>query len=150
MIEIRRATDADRVAIARLHEASIRALGPAGYTAEEVDSWAAGVHPQNYPLEQEVYVAVDDGEVVAFGHYEHGEIMAVYVDPNHLRRGVGRLMMAKLEEVARAAGAKHLHLNAALNSVDFYAACGYAQTKETVYRTRGGIMIKCALMEKDL
>ena len=67
MIGIRRARDADRVAIARLHEASIRALGPGAYTAEEVDSWAAGVHPQNYPLEQEVYVAVDDGEVVAFG-----------------------------------------------------------------------------------
>ncbi len=150
MIGIRRATDDDRVAIARLHEASIRALGPAGYTAEEVDSWAAGVYPQNYPLEQEVYVAVDDGEVVAFGHYDHGEIMAVYVDPSHVHRGVGRLMMAKLEEVARAAGATHLHLNAALNSVGFYAACGYARTMETVYRTRGGIMIKCALMEKDL
>ena len=150
MIGIRRATDDDRVAIARLHEASIRALGPAGYTAEEVDSWAAGVYPQNYPLEQEVYVAVDDGEVVAFGHYDHGEIMAVYVDPSHVRRGVGRLMMAKLEEVALAAGATHLHLNAALNSVDFYAACGYARTMETVYRTRGGIAITCALMEKDL
>ena len=150
MIGIRRATDADRAAIARLHEASIRALGPGAYTAEEVDSWAAGVHPSNYLLEHQVYVAVDDDQVVAFGHYDHGEIMAVYVDPSHVRRGVGRLMMAKLEEVARADGATHLHLNAALNSVDFYAACGYARTMETVYRTRGGIAIKCALMEKDL
>jgi GNAT superfamily N-acetyltransferase len=150
VIGIRRATDDDRVAIARLHEASIRALGPAGYTAEEVASWAAGVSPSNYPLEQQLYVAVDDDEVVAFGHYDHGEIMAVYVDPAHVRRGVGRLMMAKLEEVARADGATHLHLNAALNSVGFYAACGYARTMETTYRTRGGIAIKCALMEKDL
>jgi GNAT superfamily N-acetyltransferase len=150
VIGIRRATDADRVAIARLHEASIRTLGPGAYTAEEVDSWAAGLHPSNYRLEHQVYVAVDDDQVVAFGHYDHGEIIAVYVDPAHIRRGVGRLMMAKLEEVARAAGATHLHLNAALNSVDFYAACGYERTMETVYRTRGGIMIKCALMEKDL
>ena len=150
MIGIRRATDDDRVAIARLHEASIRALGPAGYTAEEVDSWAAGVHPSNYRLEHQVYVVVDDDQVVAFGHYEHGEIMAVYVDPSHVRRGVGRLMMAKLEEVARADGATHLYLNAALNSVGFYAACGYQRMKETVYMTRGGLVIKCALMEKDL
>jgi len=150
VIGIRRATDDDRVAIARLHEASIRALGPACYTAEEVDSWAAGVAPERYFIEQAMYVATIDDEVVAFGHYDHGEIMAVYVDPSHVRRGVGRLMMAKLEEVARAAGATHLHLNAALNSVSFYAACGYERTMETVYRTRGGIMIKCALMEKDL
>jgi hypothetical protein len=71
-------------------------------------------------LDQQVYVAVDDGEVIAFGHYDHGEILAVYVDPRHVRRGVGRLMMAKLEEVARAEGATHLHLNAALNSAAFY------------------------------
>ncbi|HEV2718948.1 MAG TPA: hypothetical protein VG323_02930 [Thermoanaerobaculia bacterium] len=51
MIAIRRATDADREAIARLHEASIRALGPRAYTAEEVDSWAANIHPQQYPIE---------------------------------------------------------------------------------------------------
>jgi GNAT superfamily N-acetyltransferase len=97
-----------------------------------------------------MYVATIDGEVIAFGHYHHGEIMAVYVDPAHARRGVGRLLMAKLEEVARADGATHLHLNAALNSEGFYAACGYARTRETTYRTRGGIAIKCALMEKDL
>ena len=51
MIGIRRATDDDRVAIARLHEAAIRALGPACYTAEEVDSWAAGVAPHRSPDE---------------------------------------------------------------------------------------------------
>ncbi|HYU26676.1 MAG TPA: GNAT family N-acetyltransferase [Thermoanaerobaculia bacterium] len=150
MIGIRRATDDDRVAIARLHEASIRALGPARYTAEEVDSWAAGVAPDRYFIEQAMYVATSDGEVIAFGHYVNGEIMAVYVDPAHVHRGVGRLMMAKLEEVARADGATHLYLNAALNSVGFYAACGYARTMETTYRTRGGIVIKCAMMEKDL
>lgn len=150
MIALRRATDADRVAIARLHEASIRALGPGAYTPEEVDSWAAGVAPSNYDLSQQVYVAVDDGEVIAFGQYDHGEILAVYVGPRHVRRGVGRLMMAKLEEVAHAEGATRLHLNAALNSVGFYAACGYATTIETTYRTRGGLAIKCARMERDL
>ena len=149
MIALRRATDADRVAIARLHEASIRAFGPRTYTADEVDSWAAGVSPSNYMLDQQVYVAVDGEDVIAFGHYARGEIMAVYVEPSRVRGGVGRMMMAKLEEVARAEGATHLHLNAALNSVGFYAACGYAQTAETTYVTRGGLAIKCALMEKD-
>ncbi|HEY6139737.1 MAG TPA: GNAT family N-acetyltransferase [Thermoanaerobaculia bacterium] len=150
MIGIRRATDADRVAIARLHEASIRALGAHAYTAEEVDSWAAGITPEQYFIEQEIYVATRGEEVVGFGHYHRGEIMAVYVDPSYVGQGVGRALMAKLEEVARADNATHLHLNAALNSVGFYAACGYTETKETVYMTRGGVVIKCALMEKDL
>ena len=150
MIVIRRATDADRVAIARLHEASIRALGPSHYTPEEVDSWAAGVRPERYFIEQEMYVAAIGEEVIGFGHYHRGEIAAVYVAPDHVGQGVGRALLAKLEEIAHADGATHLHLNAALNSVGFYAACGYAQTRETVYMTRGGLVIKCALMEKDL
>src|SRR5207237_3663220 len=69
VIGIRRATDDDRVAIARLHEAAIRALGSACYTAEEVDSWDAGVAPERYFIEQAMYVATIDDEVVAFGHY---------------------------------------------------------------------------------
>jgi GNAT superfamily N-acetyltransferase len=150
VIGIRRATDADRVAIARLHEASIRALGPSHYTAEEVDSWVTGIAPERYFIEQEMYVATLDEKVIGFGHYHRGEIMAVYVEPSHIGRGVGRALMTKLEEIARADGATHLHLNAALNSVGFYAACGYVQTTETVYMTRGGLTIKCALMEKDL
>jgi GNAT superfamily N-acetyltransferase len=150
VIGIRRATDADRAAIARLHEASIRALGPRAYTEEEVDSWAAGITPTQYVIEQEMYVATRGEEVAGFGHYHRGEIVAVYVEPSHIGHGAGRTLMAKLEEVARADGATHLHLNAALNSVGFYAACGYAQTKETVYMTRGGVVMKVALMEKDL
>jgi GNAT superfamily N-acetyltransferase len=147
---IRRATDADRVAIARLHEASFRALGPSHYTREEVDSWAAGVAPERYFIEQEMYVATLGEDVIAFGHYHRGEIMAVYVHPDHVGRGAGRTLLAKLEEVARADGASHLHLNAALNSVGFYSACGYERKMETMYMTRGGIVIKCARMEKDL
>ncbi len=150
MITIRRATDADRAAIARLHEASIRTLGPRAYTAAEVESWAAHIHPQQYLLDQQMYVAEDGGEVVAFGHYNDGEIAAVYVHPDHAGRGVGRAMLAKLEEVARADGAAHLFLNSSLNAEGFYASCGYRRTRESTYRTRGGVAIKCAVMEKDL
>ena len=150
MISIRRATDADRVAIARLHEAAIRTFGPRAYTAEEVDSWALGIRPEQYLIEQQMYVAVDDDAVVAFGHYHDGEIGAVYVDPPHVRRGTGRAMLAKLEDVARADGATRVHLNAALNSTGFYAACGYTPTTETMYRTRGGVAIRVVVMEKPL
>jgi len=34
--------------------------------------------------------------------------------------------------------------------VGFYAACGYGRTMEAIFGARGGIVIKCALMEKDL
>ncbi len=148
MIAIRRATDADRVAIARVHEASIRGLGRTHYSPEQVESWAAHIHPENYPIEHDIFVAVDGDEVLGFGHYHNGEIAAVYVDPSHTGRGIGRLLMAKLEECGRNEGAERLFLNASLNAERFYAACGYERTREALYRTRGGVVIRCALMEK--
>lgn len=150
MIELRRATDADRVAIARLHEASIRALGPRAYTAEEVASWAAHIVPERYLIDQLMFVAVADGQVIGFGQYHEGEVAAVYVDPEHIGRGAGRALLAKLEEIARADGKTHVFLNAALNSVGFYERCGYRRTREIQYRTRGGALMDVAFMEKDL
>lgn len=37
-----------------------------------------------------------------------------------------------------------------LNSVSFYETCGFRVTGETQYRTRGGLVMTCALMEKSL
>ena len=150
MIALRNATDADRVAIARLHEASIRALGPSHYSAEEVAGWAAHVRPENYPLDQNFFVATVDGEVAGFGQYHHEEIEAVYVHPDYVGRGIGRMLLEKLEELARAEGAKRLFLHGSFNAEAFYERCGYRRTMETMYRTRGGVVMRCALLEKEL
>jgi GNAT superfamily N-acetyltransferase len=150
VIGIRRATDADRVAIARLHEASIRALGPSHYSPEEVSGWAAHIRPENYPLDQNFFVATVDGEVVGFGQYHGEEIEAVYVHPDYVGRGIGRMLLEKLESLARVAGAPHLFLHASFNAEAFYERCGFRRTMETTYRTRGGVVMRCALMEKEL
>ena len=150
MIALRNATDADRVAIARLHEASIRTLGPSHYSSEEVAGWAAHIRPENYPLDDHFFVATVDDEVVGFGQYHNGEIEAVYVHPDFVGRGIGRLLMTRLESLARAEGATRLFLHGSFNAEAYYERCGFTRTKETTYTTRGGVVMRCALMEKGL
>jgi putative acetyltransferase len=153
MIAIRRATDADRVAIARVHEASIRGLGRTHYSPEQVESWAAHIVPENYAFgiaEHQMFVAVDDDEVIGFGHYHDQEIHAVYVHPEYSWRGIGRMLMNEMERIARAAAVPRLHLNASLNAVPFYLSCGFVKVGEGSYRSRGGVEMTCAYMEKVL
>jgi len=56
MITIRRAADADRLAIATLHEASIRRLTTAHYTPEQIESWVGVLRPERYPLDTSFFV----------------------------------------------------------------------------------------------
>lgn len=149
MIAIRAAVDADRDAIAHLHEASIRQVAKSHYTAEEIDSWAAGVRPENYSLEL-MWVAVHDEHVVAFGERNRDEVAAVYVHPDHVGRGIGRMLLDEVEANARAAGVTRLFLNSSLNGQPFYARCGFRPVREATHRTRGGVDIRCVVMEKFL
>src|SRR5205085_9022459 len=151
MIAIRRAADADRLAIATLHEASIRRLTTAHYTPEQIESWVGVLRPERYPLDTSFFVvAVDDERVVGFGEYHDAEIAAVYIHPPHVGRGIGRMIFDALENEARGSGATSLHVTSSLNAVAFYEACGFQREGEATYTSRGGREIPCRRLTKQL
>ena len=49
-----------------------------------------------------------------------------YVDPAFQARGVGRLLLAQLTQVARDAGADTLHVPSSRNAIGFYEHLGFA------------------------
>ena len=149
MIAIRRAADADRLAIATLHEASIRQLTTAHYTPEQIESWVGVLRPERYPLDTSFFVvAVDDESVVGFGEYHDAEIAAVYIHPSHVGRGIGRMIFDALENEARGSGATSLHVTSSLNAVAFYE--GFQREGEATYTSRGGREIPCRRLTKQL
>ncbi|UIP00864.1 GNAT family N-acetyltransferase [Halobaculum sp. CBA1158] len=48
MVTVREATAADAAAVCRVHEASIRGLGPEGYDERQVEAWAGDRSPADY------------------------------------------------------------------------------------------------------
>ena len=56
---------------------------------------------------------------------ENGEVHAFFVDPDHQRQGVGRLLWSKVVERAKTLGMKRLCLDSDPAAVPFYQALGF-------------------------
>jgi putative acetyltransferase len=143
----------DRAALPALHTAAVEAFGPDSYDAEQVREWAGADErsPTDYTVDaagEHFTVAVRDGEVAGFAHLvtDAGEVHAVYVHPDHARRGVGSALLAELEGYARGRELSALTLHSSLNAVEFYEQAGYERVGED--ETASGLAV--IEMEKQL
>jgi GNAT superfamily N-acetyltransferase len=76
-------------------------------------------------------------------------VRAMYTDPAHVRRGVGRRILTLCEDAARAEGFRSVALAATMPGVPLYTACGYAVT-ERFEDASGGVPVPLAHMNKAL
>jgi GNAT superfamily N-acetyltransferase len=76
-------------------------------------------------------------------------IRAMYTHPDHVRKGVGRLIMQLCEDAARAEGYRVAELMATMSGKPLYEACGY-QPVEAVNDDRGGAPVPLLRMRKVL
>lgn len=75
------------------------------------------------------FVAVEDGRVVGTVALEGHRLKAMAVEAQ--ARGVGRRLVERLEEEARARGHLRIELHARVTARGFYAKLGYVEEGET-------------------
>jgi len=155
MTAVRTACERDLPAVADLHVAAIEAFGPEAYDDEAVEAWAAtdDQPAERYDLSAGHWVVAErGGDVAAFGHLDPdgGEVVAVYVHPDHARAGIGTAVLAALEGYARGVGVDELTLTASRNAVGFYERAGYERRGSVVLETSTGVELDCEEMGKDL
>ena len=174
MIEVRAATRDDAAAIARVMLDSLREIGRTAYDAQQVaSSFVYLAVPDEQLIDDGTYfVAVEDGAIVGCGGWSQrrkthagsghsGEddalldperdparIRAMFVDPRHARRGIGRQILDLCERRAAAAGFRRLQLVAMRSGEAMYRACGYAPLGDAPVRLEDGVVLECTLMEK--
>jgi GNAT superfamily N-acetyltransferase len=76
-------------------------------------------------------------------------VRAMYTHPDHVRKGVGRLILALCEEAARVEGFGKTELMATMAGEPLYRACGYVPV-EKVMDDRGGVAVPLLRMRKEL
>ena len=77
-------------------------------------------------------------------------VRAMYTDPDHARRGVGRAILDACETAARAEGFRRLELAATLAGEPLYRACGFAPIEAFEQMTPSGVAIPLIRMGKAI
>jgi putative acetyltransferase len=155
MAVIRRATPKDAESIADIHMRAIREISASHYPPEDIEAWAAPRKPEFYLdsiSNKEFYVATEDDAVIGFGTFNQksGEMEAVYVSPDMVRRGIGLEIVRVLEERACSLQVKCVYLKASLNAIPFYERAGFTQREAAKHRLQSGVEIQCVIMDKEL
>jgi putative acetyltransferase len=154
-MSIRAAIPSDVEEIAAVHARAIREICGPVYEVTQIDAWISGKTAEGYLraiARQLFFVALIQNEVVGFSELnpENGEVYAVYVRPDCIRRGIGRRLLQTLEARALERSLKCLRLHATLNAVPFYQAHGFVLDAMTSFPLRPGLTLPCAAMHKDL
>ena len=77
-------------------------------------------------------------------------IRAMYTHPGHVRKGVGRMIMALCEAAARDAGFARAEMMATLSGEPLYRACGYTPIEHVDTPGANGVAVPMIRMGKDL
>ncbi len=77
-------------------------------------------------------------------------IRAMYTDPDHARRGIGRRVLGLCEAAARAHGFAHAEMMATLAGEPLYRACGYRPIEPVLSDPTDGVRIPLIRMTKAL
>jgi GNAT superfamily N-acetyltransferase len=154
---IRQAGESDLSQIHSLQEASILALVEPAYNSTIAAVWTRWqVCNAARLLSEGKFFLADDGQCsVAVGGWtphaterDSAWVRSVFVAPNRVRLGLGRLILSAIERSAADAARHRLHLNASLNSIHFYSALGYSEHDHWQWEPERGVNIELARMCK--
>ncbi len=153
-IDIRKAVPDDAAAACNLLRRSIEQgcapdhRGRAGI----LDTWLANKNPENVAAwfasaTNHAIVAERDGELLGMALLtQAGKLALCYVDPEALRVGVGRALLAAVEAQARAWNIGKLHLHSPESTATFFERHGYANAG----LEKSCFGLECSLMWKQL
>ncbi|MBD0275376.1 MAG: GNAT family N-acetyltransferase [Acetobacteraceae bacterium] len=131
-VAVRGMAEGDAEALHAIHGACLTAtlLGRGHYTREQVEAWMAGRTPEGYLNAarggERFLVAERDGAVVGFASWRDGELLSLFIHPDHQGRGIGSALAFACSAEAERSGAPITVVRAALGAEPFYRRHGLA------------------------
>jgi GNAT superfamily N-acetyltransferase len=171
---LRTATGHDEPTLRELIARSIRQLGVADYTAGQIEAALRGAFGVDSALIRDgtYFVGTFNDQIVACGGWSRrrtlfgsdtradrddswldprvdaAKIRAFFVDPAHVRQGLGRALLERSEAEAIKAGFSAFELMATLPGVRLYEKCGYVAKDPVIHPLPGGLTIRFVPMTK--
>ncbi|MGE8412720.1 MAG: GNAT family N-acetyltransferase [Pseudomonas sp.] len=131
--QVRPAVVADAQRISQVILAALLASNARDYPASVIERvrqsfTAAGV--EQLMQRRRMFVALADGVLVGTASLDANAVRTMFVEPSWHSRGVGRQLMAVLQQAARDAGESVLVVPASITAEGFYARLGFRTVRE--------------------
>lgn len=175
-IEFRLAVESDIPVLRELIPRSVRVLLAGHYTQRQIELALGPVFGVDHALilDGTFFVAEADGAIAGCGGWskrktlyggsegrtELGELLdpahdaallrAFFIDPDHVRRGIGRQIIERCEAAATEAGFARMELGATIPGEALYASMGYRVTRRFLVPLADGESLAATQMEKSL
>ena len=179
-VQLRKATLEDIPLLRALIDISVRSLHTSFYTSAQIDGALKGVYGVDTQVVNDGHyfvVTSPTGAIIASGGWSHrstlfggdsyssrdddtlldpktqpAKIRAMFVHPDWVRKGIGRMVLEAGESAAREYGFRSIEMSATLNGVPFYGKFGYKQVEGGRHEVSlgDGVVIDFYLMTKKL
>ena len=131
---VRKFRVSDAVKVARLHRNTIRYVNSKDYPPKQIKVWAGRTSAKRFRDSMNIFyrfVAIDNGKIVGYGDFTlKGELAGLYIHKDYQGKGVGYLLLKKIEESARQKGLEKLFLSSTITAKNFYQKHGYKVIKK--------------------
>ena len=155
-MKIRKACNADKENISRLHIASIKELCGKYYTRDQLNAWMSLLIPSIYDqaLREKVFLIAHDSQqnLVGIGilDVENAEVSAIYIHPDSVGKRAGSRLLKELEKIAENSKISIITVHSTLNAEGFYKTHGYIKQELTFHNLPNGTKLECVRMLKYL
>jgi len=156
-VQLRRMLPEDVDEVIDVHRKSIYGLCKEFYTQEQMEIWTSMFNTKifNEGIKNSNnigIVATQDNRIVGYGFFnlEDREIKGMYLIPEVIKKGVGQMILTRLELIAKEHNLDKLVLNSTLNAVVFYEKCGYHKIRDEIFELSESCKLPCVYMLKRL
>jgi putative acetyltransferase len=154
-MRIRKAKLSDAAELSRLHKGTIRSINKADYSPSQIEAWSKRTNAQRFRRSHDLavrYVAVEGDTIIGYVDFKKEnpeQFWGLYVHKNHLGKGVGSKLLAKMEELAKKMGASKFRLESTKTAQTFYEKHGFKVVEKAKHQIEDQ-KLEIYIMEKKL
>ncbi|HSP01181.1 MAG TPA: GNAT family N-acetyltransferase [Thioalkalivibrio sp.] len=139
---LREFEEEDLDAVMRVFQEAVHKVAARDYIPEQVEAWAPDPPDQPYWCRRlarcAVFVCEIAGGVRGFVAVEAtGHVDMLFVDPDHLRQGIGTALMAHARDWALERGVRRLTTDASITARPFFERVGFKVMEHRIVPLRG-------------
>lgn len=153
-MRMRRARLSDAVELARLHRATIRHVLSKDYTPDIIAVWSSRTSAKKFRASHQThirYVVVEKEKIIGFADIgKDGTFGAIYVHKDYIGKGVGSMLIWKIEELGKEMGVKKFEFEGSVTAKPFYQRHGYKAVRKATHLVGGKLPMSVYIMRKFL